>query len=225
VDYFSKYIFVKPIKSKQGSELTATLEETIPKFEHMAPSYKIGAIVSDQEGGTRATSFVRVLNQHGIRHIMSSTPVGMVERAIGTIKALIHKRIIGLKLDQERWIDMLDKVVNLYNNKLIHSTIRMTPRDALKPTNKLEVHLNIQMKAKFNRPYPELRKGDNVRVAIKKGSFTKSYHPTFSEEVYKVLEIHVDEDGTNEYLINNRNRKLYQRHELLRVTAVEDKDG
>ena len=63
------------------------------------------ALISDTEGGTNTKEFIRVLNENKIRHIQSSTPVGMIERAIKRIKDLIHKRIWGFKLVNERWID------------------------------------------------------------------------------------------------------------------------
>ena len=72
---------------------------------------KMETLVSDTEGGTNTKEFINVLNEHKIRHIQSSTPVGMIERATKTIKDLIHKRILGLKLVNERWIDLLPNVV------------------------------------------------------------------------------------------------------------------
>ena len=87
-------------------------------------------------------------------------PNGMIERAIKTIKDLIHTRIIGLKLEHERWIDLLPKVVKLYNEKHIHSTINKEPIKALDPNNKLQVFLNIRQKSQFNQSYPNLRDGE-----------------------------------------------------------------
>ena len=161
IDYFTKFLVAYPLKTKQGVELAGALEKTIKDIG------KMEALISDTEGGTNTKEFIRVLNENKIRHIQSSTPVGMIERAIKTIKDLIHKRILGLKLVNERWIDLLPKVVYLYNEKHIHSTTGFTPRQALRPDNKLEVYFNIKNKAKFNMVWPTLREGDSVRTVIK----------------------------------------------------------
>ena len=59
---------------------------------------------------------------------------------------------------------------------------------------------------------------------IKTSSFTKGYSAKYSSQVFKVIGVRINADGTRGYLINNNTRKLYQRHELRRVDAVENKD-
>ena len=221
--YFSKYLVAYPIKTKQGKDLTEALKKMIEDFSKIT-KYKIEAIVSDQEGGTNTPQFIRVLNENNIRHIITSTPNGMIERAIKTIKDLIHTRIIGLKLEHERWLDLLPKVVKLYNEKHIHSTINMEPIKALNPSNKIEVFLNIKQKAQYNKVYPNLRENDLVRVAIKKKAISKGHHPKFSEQVYKIIYVQIMSDGTRQYMLNHPNQKPYYRFELRKVEEVEDKD-
>jgi hypothetical protein len=219
IDYFTKFIVAYPLKTKQGVELADALTKTINDLG------KMETLTSDTEGGTNTPAFIRVLNQHKIRHIQSSTPVGMIERAIKTIKDLIHKRILGLKLEDERWIDLLPNVVKLYNEKHIHSTTGLTPRQALDPNNKFQVYMNIQSKAKFNMAWPTLRVGDEVRTAIKSSKMTKAHHPKFSTQTYKITNIDVQPDGTRGYfIVSHPNRKAYFRWELRRVESSEDKD-
>lgn len=220
---FSKYLVAYPIKTKQAKDLTEALKKMIEDFSKIT-KYKIETIVSDQEGGTNTAQFIRVLNENNIRHIITGMPNGMIERAIKTIKDLIHTRIIGLKLEHERWIDLLPKVVKLYNEKHIHSTINMEPIKALDPSNKLQVFLNIRQKSQFNKSYPNLRDGDLVRVAIKKKAISKGHHPKFSEQVYKILGVMVMSDGTRQYLLNHPNKKPFYRFELRKVEQSEDKD-
>ena len=183
------------MKTKQGSDLTEALKQLISDME-LAGKTKVEALVSDTEGGTNTPQFIRVLRGHNIRHIQSSTPIGMIERAVKTIKDLIHKRILGLKLQNERWVDLLSTVVKLYNEKHVHSTINMTPRQALDPDNQLQVYMNIKHKAKFNMAWQPLREGDKVRTAIKSSAMTKAHHPTFSTQVYTITGISIQADGT-----------------------------
>ena len=83
---------------------------------------------------------------------------------------------------------------------------------ARKSENELIVRYNIYDKSKTDRKYPELNVGDKVRVLLRKDNKTKGHHPTFSNEVYKVLDI-----KGNNYLVNDNKHKLYLRHELLKV--------
>ena len=77
-------------------------------------------------------------------------------------------------------------------------------------------------KAKYNRKYPPLKRGDSGRVYVKKTVLTKRYDPRCSRVVYKVL--FVSEDGKR-YLLDNNTKKLYSRHELRKVEATETKDS
>ena len=88
----------------------------------------------------------------------------------------------------------------------------MTPKQARKKGNELMVRYNIYDKAKTDRKYPPLSIGDKVRVLLRKDNKTKGYHPTYSDEIYKVIHIR-----GNDYVINNDTKKVYLRHELLKV--------
>ena len=218
VDYFTKFVFAKALKDKTAPELTEALKDVIKEMG------QIEAVVSDFEGGTQSPLFIKVLNEHKIRHIITSTPNGQAERTIKTIKDLIHTRITGLNLPNERWIDLLPKVVKYYNEKHVHNTIGMSPKMALNKDNHLQVLINIRKKAQFKKAYGNLRVGDLVRTAINISSFTKGYSPKFSSDTFKITFVKVNADGTRDYLLNTNTRKLYQQHELRRVDAVETKD-
>ena len=206
VDHFTKFVFAKALKDKTAPELTEALKDMIKEMG------QIEAVVSDFEGGTQTPLFIKVLNEHKIRHIITSTPNGQAERTIKTIKDLIHTRITGLNLPNERWIDLLPKVVKYYNEKHVHNTIGMSPKMALNKDNHLQVLINIRKKAQFKKAYGNLRVGDLVRTAIKQSSFTKGYSPKFSSDTFTNTFVKVNADGTRDYLLNTNTRKLYQQH-------------
>ncbi len=108
-------------------------------------------------------------------------------------------------------MDIINDVIKQYNNNK-HSTIKISPNEAIKGNDNLYIWIKLLDNAKFNRKYEELNKGDNVRVAVKKKAIHKGFHPKYSEDIYKVLAI---KDGN--YLINNNTRRLYRRHDLLKV--------
>ena len=87
-------------------------------------------------------------------------------------------------------------------------------------SNHVEIWLNINNKAKFNRRYKPIKIGDKVRVYQKPKSLKKGYESVWSARVYEVQLI---KDGT--YLLNDyHKRRFYRRHELLKIDGAEGKD-
>jgi len=125
---------------------------------------------------------------------------------------MIAKRVIGLDLDKERWIDLLTSVLHQYNRQ-VHSTTGFSPKDAQLAQNRLRVWHNIKHKAKFNRVYEPIQVGDTVRTYIKKTSFSNGADPRFSETTYKITDINKHVTGDDEYMLNSKT-KPYLRHEL-----------
>ena len=62
----------------------------------------------------------------------------------------------------------------------------MAPNEAKKKSNHFEVRLNISNKAIYNRKYPPLKLGDQVRVYQKPQSFKKGYESTWNDKVYTI---------------------------------------
>ena len=117
---------------------------------------KIGVpevIYHDNEGSWSSTQFIRFINSHKIKQIITSTPPPFAERMVQTIKNMIHQRLEGLEQSKEQWVDILPSVLNKYNNTK-HSTTGMKPNEAKKKDNQFEVWLNINSKATYNRKYP-----------------------------------------------------------------------
>ena len=66
------------------------------------------------------------------------------------------------------WRDYIFQILLTYNNKSIHSSIKMTPNEARKNKNEYEVKINLELKGKSTRKYPSLDVGDDVKVMRKK---------------------------------------------------------
>ena len=172
------------------------------------------------ESAFESEPFIKILNEYEIHHIISSAPSGMAERAVGTFKSMIAKRVTGLDLEKEKWIDLLPQVLYQYNRQ-VHSTIKMTPIAAQLAQNREKVLSNIRKRATFNRVYEPIQVGDTVRTYIKKTSFSKGTEPRYSETLYKVTDIQKNTNGDEEYTLNGKS-KLYLRHELRLVKIVQD---
>ena len=70
-----------------------------------------------------------------------------------------------------------------------HSAIEMTPKEARKPSNELKVKLNLASKARKNGMYPELEKGDEVKILKKRKPNEKERVGNRSKNIYTVERI------------------------------------
>lgn len=205
VDGFSKYAAAIPIKTRSPDDVTTALKEIFKKIGDPEQIY------TDQEGAFTSAAFTRVINSHRVKHITTVGKANGAERLIQTIKHNIYRRLDALEEPVEKWIDHIDFVLNKYNNTQ-HQTTGLTPNQGRNPRNEMFVRYNLFNKAKTERKYPELKPNDSVRIMLVKDGKTKGYHPKFSSDVYKVL--HVSGNG---YLVSNNRKKVYLRHELLKV--------
>ena len=102
---------------------------------------------------------------------------------------------------------------------MIHSTTGLTPNEADKDENGVEVKANSVMKEKYLRKYPNIKEGDDVRVFTKSGgNYTsrKESRSQWSEKVYEVKEVNRDTQLYKCYIVEGLSKK-YMRHELLLV--------
>ena len=213
IDIFSKYMWAIPIRDKKPQESIRAFNEVLDKIG--TPQQ----IMSDREGAWESTEFVKLLNQHKIKHIISSSPPPFSERAVQELKNMIHTRLDGLDLEKEKWVELLPAVLKKYNNR-VHGTTGMSPNDARKDENNIQIYLNIRKHAQYKRSYPKLSVGDLVRTYVKAGSFKKGYNSSWSKDVYKHTFV-----KDNQYMVNDNKRKVYNRWELLRIEGSQGKDG
>ena len=213
VDIFTKICHAVPIKDKQPKESVRAFTEVLEKIG--VPK----VIYHDFEGSWNSKEFIKLINQHKIKQIITSSPPPFAERMVQTLKNAIHKRLEGLEINKEKWVDILPAVLKKYNNTP-HSTINMSPNQAKDKKNHFEVWLNIYNNSNFSRKYPPLKVGDSVRTYVKPKTFRKGYESSWSKEVYKVMFF-----KDKQYTINDNKKRLYSRHELLKISGAEGKDG
>jgi len=131
------------------------------------------------------------------------------------IKNGIHDRV---RITNARWEDMLNFVVNKYNNT-IHSSTNHTPKEAHEDNTSPDVIANLTMKAINKRKYKNISVGDEVKIYTKgKGKYSSRKEATskWSDEIYTVTKI--DRDITlNTYYILDGLTKHFNRHELLLI--------
>ena len=206
IDNFTKFAWGVAMKTKKPNDIINAFKEILEKIGIPKQIY------TDEEGAFYSTKFVILLNEKKIKHITSISGAHVVERFNRTLKEKIQTRLDAMGLDRDKWLEQLKPILNKYNNTE-HSVTKVTPNDALKKDNEMIVKFNLELKSRRQRKYPELKKDDEVRVLQKKeAGKTKGYFPKWSKVIYKVLHIR-----DSDYMINDGKRKLYLRHELLKV--------
>ena len=108
----------------------------------------------------------------------------VVERFIRTLKSRLEKYFFKNKT--KRWIDVLPEFIANYNDTP-HRTIGMSPNQ-VSDSNADKVFSkmfpDIELTAK-----PRLKKGAIVRKLKEKAIFEKGYKQTWSDQLYKVIQV------------------------------------
>ena len=82
--------------------------------------------------------------------------------------------------------NIIDKLVDEYNNNKYHRTIKMTPLEASKKINeKIKEIYNFEKTNKIAK----FKIGDHVRISLNKNIFEKSYETNWTEEIFVIYDI------------------------------------
>lgn len=184
IDTFSKYVWSKPLKKKDGKNVSAAFEEIIKdavKIGHKAPNL----LHTDKGLEFINTKFEEILKKYKIKlyHTENEEKSSIIERYNRTQN---EKMKIQFEINKNfRWVDILPKIVKEYNNSY-HSTIKMKPIDVNKDNEKdlLEtVFKYIPPKIITNSKF---KVNDRVRIANKKSTFSNKYKNNWSREIFVV---------------------------------------
>jgi len=181
VDVFSKYAWSIPMKDKTGQttldglKLIVKQSGRIPKFIWVDEGKEFyNKITTDW---LKENNVIRY-STHG------EHKSAVVERFNRTLKTNMWKRFTAE--NTRNWINMLDKLMNDYNNRY-HNTIKMTPVEASMKENEDEVLNNQGFVGRTVKKH-KFKVGDRVRISRIKGLFEKGYLPNWSEEVFEIVE-------------------------------------
>ena len=213
VDIFTKFVSIIPMKANNAPAIQEAMKEAIIQM-----GGKPQTLFTDDEGGLNTPLIQNYLKDQNIRHIVTRSHAAVAERTIRTVKAMIDKRIESAKKrdnQEKRWVDVLNPVLITYNYKNKHSSIKMTPKDATKASNHLQVKANLELKRKHTRIYPDVHVGDYVKIYHKKDNLDKERIPVWSKEKFKVESIN-ESMSQDFYKLEGRPRPL-MRFEILLV--------
>ena len=212
IDVLSKYAVVVPIKSKEAPDVIAGTMEALQK---MGKKPKI--IYTDDEGAIGGHLFKEYIEGEGIELYRTRGHPAFSERFIRTFKDKLFKRVENDEKQGKsvQWIDYILEIMLTYNNKDVHSATGQTPNEARKKKNEYKSVMNVSMKARKEKIYPELHIGDKVKIVRKKAITEKERTSHFLKGEYTVEQI-TQKLGQKYYKLTDYNRPL-MRHELLKT--------
>ena len=215
IDNFSKFGWTVPLKNKNAQTIKDSLENIIINSKR-----KPNLIETDRGKEFYNNIFQDFLIKNNIKIYSRNSSYGAVfaERFNRTIRDLLKK--IVFENGDGNWIDILPSITKQYNNR-IHSSTKLSPKDASLKKNEGYVYKNLLDKRKKIKPKFQIN--NLVRTADLKKTFSKGDTTNWSYKLYKITEI--INDTIPSYKIDNLseryNESLLKKTEL---TMKENKD-
>ena len=213
IDNFSKYGWTSPLKNKNAQTIKDSFENIL-KSSKRSPNL----IETDRGKEFYNNIFQDFLIKNNIKLYSRNSSYGAVfaERFNRTIRDLL-KRPVFEKGDGN-WIDILPTITKQYNNR-IHSSTKLSPKDASLKKNEGFVYKNLLDKRKKVKPKYEI--GDLIRTADLKKTFSKGDMTNWSYKIYKITEI--INDTIPSYKIDNLSERYNE--SLLKKTDLTLKEN
>ena len=218
IDCFSKFAWSVPLKDKTGLTVLNALKNIIYNSKR-----KPNFIWVDKGKEFYNKHFDEWLKQNNTTTLSTFGPhkSAVIERFNRTLKEMMWKRFTAE--NTRNWIDMLDRLLYEYNNR-VHTATKMTPVEASKKENEENVN-NYSRYSSLGKLKIIFKVGDKVRVNRYKGIFEKGYLPNWSQEVFMVAEIKNTKPVT--YIIKDSKAEVVQGcfyNEELQKTTQADQD-
>ena len=181
IDVFSRYAFVRALKSKHGSGIIAAMKDIFNK-EKRKPS----KIHIDKGAEFMNHGFIEFLKTAGnikLYASQSDQKASLAERFNRTLKTKMFRYFTHN--NTKNYIDVLPDLVKSYNHR-VHRSIGMAPADVNKKHESMLWEKMYRDQMRYAEPKYHFQLGDLVRIAKKPETFGKSYKPLWSEEIFTV---------------------------------------
>jgi hypothetical protein len=216
IDIFSKYAVVVPIVKKDVGSVAHGMIEAINTMKEETGIDKPQIIYTDAEPAIDSKELQQHWREQGIKSYITRNHAQFAERFIRTYKNMLYKRIDSIKSENgenPQWEQYNEEILKTYNSKLTHSSTKMTPEEATKATNTIDVKNNLELRAKHNRKYPPLSVGDAVHILRKKKVNEKERTSNFDTK-YHVVSAVTEQFGQKYYTVEGRQ---YIRGEVFKI--------
>ena len=218
IDNFSKFGWTTPLKNKNAITIKDSFENILTSSKR-----KPNLIETDRGKEFYNNIFQDFLNKNNIKLYSRNSSYAAVfaERFNRTIRDLLKK--IVFQHGDANWVDILPTITKQYNNR-IHSSTKLSPKDASLKKNEGYVYRNLLDKR--NKIKPKYKIGDLVRTADLKRFFSKSDTTNWSYKLYKITEIinytiptyHIDNlpERYNESLLKKTELTLKENYNVMK---------
>jgi transposase InsO family protein len=191
IDCFSRFVWVKPLKTKSASEVADVFQELIDDWQPELPKQ----ITVDQGTEFKNVKVTNLFKKYGIKmfHPTSEGKAVYVERVNQTLQSLIYRYLS--EKQTRSYIDVLQDLVETYNSRPHRSLNNLAPSQAVKDENvfyfrRVEQNRIAPIITRNLRSTKSSRNkfkvGDIVRIRKWKSIFDRGYKQTFSNEYYKI---------------------------------------
>ena len=217
VDVYSRYAFVKPLKTKSSKNVANKFEQILQE-ENEVPM----KIRSDE--GTQFTLIKRdIAKKYGFSFFHTynrETKAVHAERFIQTIKAMIARSTTTLNQGQ-KYIQNLQTIVERYNESPHRALYNLSPYDVYKNGKIPNEFQNLKKRLNNSTPTTQLLKqGDIVRIArIKNNIFEKSSLRRWITEKFRFRKVYITDPVTYsiEDLKGDDIKGIFYRKELQKI--------
>ena len=227
VDIFTRKAYAEGIKLKTPEVCSEAFEKILKRAGNKPDS------VYHDKGNEFKGKFDKLCESKHITSIQNDLgdhqALGIIDRFSRTLKSMIQRYLVAN--NTTKYIQELQDFVSLYNDTPHSSINDIKPNDATEEENMMIIGDINYKKQKHNQKIVKLKPskivvGDHVRYKIDKGTFTKGYSITYSNEVFTVVSI----KGNKAVLSNNKEYRLGdlqivpEGSFLLKTTAIEKAD-
>ena len=183
VDVFSRYVWVRPLKSKYAKDVINALDSILSQGQQPKTVRSDGG----REFQNRAVrSF---LNERGVHlfRTYNETQANYAERAIKMLKSKLYRYLISR--NTLSYLGVLQDLVTSYNNT-VHSSKGRPPSGVDNDTED-EVRLDqymLRRKPHISRlkQHVRLKLGDRVRISYRREAFDREYGQRWSGEIFTI---------------------------------------
>ncbi|KAL3104698.1 hypothetical protein niasHT_024930 [Heterodera trifolii] len=188
IDTLSRQVFVEPVKTKTSTNMIRAFNRIFKRSKYIP-----WKVLTDQGKEFTARAVQHFFRAKDVEHFcMLTSPqfhAGMAERANRSIKERLYRYFT--ERNTYTWIEVVQDIVRAINHSP-NSSIGMRPADVnFKNAEALRQKLHNAAENVVRRQ-PRYRVGDRVRIEKYKHVFQKGYLPRFTNELFKVAEVHTE---------------------------------
>lgn len=185
IDIFTRQVYVEKMKTKEVDEVIKSLDKLFQKSGYPF------VITSDSDSTFLSDECQAYFKKHEINHntvpIGDHKSLGLIDRFARTLKTILHKRF--LIHNTTNWIDVIDTIVDQYNNTPHSGIDDIAPNDATLPDNLSKiVELNNEKREDITTFKNDFEVGDKVRIKIT-DPFHKKTEGIWSDEIYTIKKV------------------------------------